>query len=959
MKNLYLKTFFLFSFLCCICIVGHAQYILMQNSSTPVEVGDADGPSYFYDSGGIPTFPGPNNDPQGRFERNIRDTLVLKTSIADARLYVIFEEFGLGVNDTLFLFDGPNTNSPLMGVFNSVYTPGERTASGEYLTAVFHSDSVDDPGDLGIGWEALAYSFTNNPINYILDPDNSGLDHFTCQGKLVDHGGINGKIGNNQGGWCNIISPVGTHVVATKVSFQVGGIMKIYDGLYMDPNKRLIGQFCTSTSEPPLKLISSNNVLCFEYVPGSGDNNKNGWEFDLSCVDEIFEVPTGSACPQITISSPDSMGNYVDMSVINSDCHNPVYVLKANITATGPYTYDYTVTQIPYDPPFEFTAGNPIPSGVDDQWLQSVHLDFNFSFFGTNYNNVYPSCNGLFSFTPNTGHCEWDTRNCPTSTSTPPYSGQKPYIYPNSVYGVMEDGDPSYFLPGGAIRYGKLGTSPCRTFVFNYDRVGQFSCHNTSDPNTYNSYQMVIYEGTNIIDVYIKHKGTCESWNDGNGVVGIQNNTSSQIIIAPGRDFNPNWTANNEAWRFTPITTMDPNGTLDWYINDINTESIGQGKKLVVSPSQTTNYIVKYTYTNASNQTFTVMDTIRIVVDIPPVNALDANAGDNPITYCPLDDVDVTCEVEGSTGVVPMSYRWSSGDTTQTCTVNPSQTTTYEVTVTFNNGCKSTDAVNIKITDLEFPEITGKDHICEGQSTTLTATLEGSPVHKYTWNVGREGETITVNPLDTTDYVVTALLDGDCKTTDTFRVYVMPNPRAAFTVTPTDVFVESGEGRVYCTNMTTPEGISNTWNFGDLHSDLIENIQTDIDDPQHNYTHPGNYSINLTVVDENECRDSVAHQVTVTVPFFFYVPNSFTPDGDGNNDIFAPKGEGVEAETYEMLIYDRNGSLQFKSGNIETGWDGTTANGKPAMAGVYVYQIRFKTMNGEEKLYSGSITLVK
>lgn len=960
MKQFSIKLFLVTLLLICFSVSGFAQVVIMSNSSTPVEVGDADSPSRFYDPGGTPTHQGDNHDAQGRFGQGISDTLVLHASVLDAQLYVIFEDFSVGTGDTLYIFDGPSTESPLVDFFNSVKTPGERTASGEYMTFVFHSDTINDPGDLGLGWTAQAYSYVATPTTYYLDADNSGMDYITCHAKLVDHGGANGNIGNSQSGWCNVISPVGTHVVASKLSFNVGGTLLVYDGQYYDPNKRVIGKFHSSTAPPPAKLISSQNALSFEYVAGSGDQSKSGWEFDITCVDEIFEVPDGSACPQITISSPDSMGNYVDMDYIESDCHNPVYVLKANITATGPYTYDYTVTQIPYNPPFAFNAGTVIPANTDDDWITNtgVELPFIFSFYGQTYARVYPGANGLISFTQRTGTCAWSTSSYPSIADNPPYSNT-PYYYTNCLYGVYEDIFPGHYLNNGAIRYGVMGQSPCRTFVFNYDNVGLYSCYSSGN-NMYNSYQMVIYEGTNILDVYVRHRACCSGWNAGYGVIGIQNATSSQMVVAPGRDFGPNWTADNEAWRFTPITTMDPNGTLDWYEESIDSASIGQGKKLVVSPTRTTNYIVKYTYANASGQHFTSLDTILVHVDIPEVEAVDITSEGSTglVSYCPGAPVDLHCEVGQSTaGIIPVSYRWSSGDTTQNCTVNPNESTTYNVEVTYNNGCKNNGTVDVQVTDLSYPTIDGNDHICAGKSTTLTATLDSAL--SFRWDNGQNGNTITVSPLDTTDYVVTAVLEGDCQTKDTFTVYVMPNPVAAFTVTPTDVFVEGGEGRVFCTNLTTPEDIPNTWNFGDTYSDPLENVQTNIDNPEHNYTRPGNYSINLTVVDTNECRDSVAHQVSVTVPFFFYVPNSFTPDGDGNNDVFIPKGEGVEPESYSMLIYDRNGSLQFKSGDPQIGWDGNAANGKPCAAGVYVYQITFKTMNGEEKLYSGSVTLVK
>ena len=70
----------------------------------------------------------------------------------------------------------------------------------------------------------------------------------------------------------------------------------------------------------------------------------------------------------------------------------------------------------------------------------------------------------------------------------------------------------------------------------------------------------------------------------------------------------------------------------------------------------------------------------------------------------------------------------------------------------------------------------------------------------------------------------------------------------------------------------------------------------------------------------------------------FYVPNTFTPDGDGVNEIFRPYGEGIDFSQYTMQIFNRWGELIYETNEPELGWDGTY-KGKPVQVGTYIWKI--------------------
>ena len=496
--------------------------------------------------------------------------------------------------------------------------------------------------------------------------ESNGSRHEGCHFLWYDSGGDSGNIARNYEGYgITFVSP-DSHIRLEFTSFDIGGTMTVYDGAgpWVDPaNSRLIGRFHTSTLDattgniPPV-IFSSGNTLYIEYSGFYSDMEHSGWAAEVTCVSEMLTVPAGSACPQILIG--DSTGTA--QRVIEHRCGQPI-LLTTDIIAFGRHTNDYTVTQIPYAPPFPFNEGTPVTADDDDKWIPrdnpGVDLPFTFSFFGQNYNRVYPGTNGLISFTrpygpnvPNGGlwYCAWESTVCPTrSTVTLPYLQQDwmadietwgtvailrhPYLYPNSIYGVMEDVDCRCFINNGSVRYGIMGEYPCRTFVFNYDNVGLYQRPGETfwgdtvprcfeDSSKYNSYQMVLYEGTNIIDIYIRHRANNPNHNNGNGVVGIQNSTSSQMIIAPGRDLNVLWTADLEAWRFTPVTPPDEEAVVEWYENSLDSPVLSTDTEIEVNPEVITDYIVKYRFTNSYDSVFILYDTITVRVTIPTENTI-------------------------------------------------------------------------------------------------------------------------------------------------------------------------------------------------------------------------------------------------------------------------------------------------------------------------------------------------
>jgi hypothetical protein len=200
----------------------------------------------------------------------------------------------------------------------------------------------------------------------------------------------------------------------------------------------------------------------------------------------------------------------------------------------------YDVERIPYSL-YQINA-----SGIyvnDDAFSPIIPIGFQFEFFYVNYDSLVIGSNGLVTF--DTGmannYCRWSIHDTIPS----------PDIYKNSIFGVYQDIDNSN-NNNGAIGFGTVGTAPFRKFVTFYDSIPLFTVNTTCDTVNKNTYQIVLYETYHFIDVQIKRRIACDQWNNGNGLVGIQDTTGSLAFTPPNRNTG-SWQAAYEAWRFRPV----------------------------------------------------------------------------------------------------------------------------------------------------------------------------------------------------------------------------------------------------------------------------------------------------------------------------------------------------------------------------------------------------------------------
>ena len=127
----------------------------------------------------------------------------------------------------------------------------------------------------------------------------------------------------------------------------------------------------------------------------------------------------------------------------------------------------------------------------------------------------------------------------------------------------------------------------------------------------------------------------------------------------------------------------------------------------------------------------------------------------------------------------------------------------------------------------------------------------------------------------------------------------------------------------------------------------------------HTYKQAGDYRPFYTVVNEYGCRDTAWADVRITPVFLFYAPNTFTPGGDGLNEVWHPKVSA--AAEYDLRVFDRWGHEVFVTNQTDVGWNGTMMNtgDKIMNTAVFSYIATIKDVNGENHVYTGRIHLLK
>ena len=361
-----------------------------------------------------------------------------------------------------------------------------------------------------------------------------------------------------------------------------------------------------------------------------------------------------------------------------------------------------------------------------------------------------------------------------------------------------------------------------------------------------------------------------------------------------------------------------------------------------VSPLTTTGYTVQVTDANGCTATGTTTVTVN-----PP---LTINATATPSTICAGSSTTLNAIASGGDGG-PYNFTWVPGGSGQTITVSPSNTTTYTVTV--SDGCSPNVTATVTVTVNPNPTVsytTTPLSGCEPLTVTYTNTTPG--VSNCTWTInGIPYNNCVVTETFTTQGTYNATLtvtdaNGCTGTSTNVVANVYPIPTSIFSVTPSVINIM--EPTITLNNMSSSGTYQ--WSFGDGNTSSMIS-------PSHTYADTGSYNIQLIVTTQYGCSDTSAMTIYVNDLFAIYVPNAFTPNGDGNNETFTPVVTGYEF--YEFWIFDRWGELIYYSTNTGTPWDATYKN-KLVQDGVYVWKVHAKEKDSaRHHTLIGHVTVLK
>lgn len=188
-----------------------------------------------------------------------------------------------------------------------------------------------------------------------------------------------------------------------------------------------------------------------------------------------------------------------------------------------------------------------------------------------------------------------------------------------------------------------------------------------------------------------------------------------------------------------------------------------------------------------------------------------------------------------------------------------------------------------------------------------------------------------------------------CSSSDTLLFTVFALQDASFNASPLVLETDSSEPVIF--SYTGSAAVQYLWDFGDGNTSTEAN-------PQHFFSDTGFYTISLIVVNELGCSDTVVstRYIEVISKPTLYIPNAFSPNGDGENDVFFIYGSGIKEFT--LRVFDRWGTFIYESQNIEQGWNGTF-KGKVMDQGVYVYYLKMVLKNLTIENRKGSIMLLR
>lgn len=390
--------------------------------------------------------------------------------------------------------------------------------------------------------------------------------------------------------------------------------------------------------------------------------------------------------------------------------------------------------------------------------------------------------------------------------------------------------------------------------------------------------------------------------------------------------------------------------TFVWTPFDGDLSSIdGSGAQQTLNPEITTSYVVSSPEVNPQCD---ASDTLTIEVSLIGLDVEVINES------CVGGDGEITVNVQGDGG--PYTFTWDNLEVTG-AVASDLQDGTYLLTV--NDASLMDCSIDTLITVTGFQQATAAIdapvEVCDGTSVDVVFSVEGSAPFELGWSTNgitdtaigiNETFTLTLSPDESVTVCFEDLIDADgCVTLvdSCVTIDVLEQASANFEWVPNPA--SNAYGQVEFTNLSTGAN-QFSWDFGAAGTSTVMNPVIDLDEFS-----TCAFEACLVASYEGQCADSLCHIIPIALDAPLYMPNVFTPNNDGVNELFLPIIADIECiEELTFRVWNRWGEKIFETTTPGVGWNGSCKHGKHYVSdGVYVWEVIYRAAGAAE---SGRLT---
>ncbi len=724
----------------------------------------------------------------------------------------------------------------------------------------------------------------------------------------------------------------------------------------------------TLISEPAAMITSTSSIaaLCFGTATGTASITVNGgiapysynWPAPGSNASTATNLSTGNYLIMVTDSNGCTITDSVfvdqpDAITMNSTLQNiscnglsdgSIQIIPAG--GTAPFNYNWSSPAISGTGNFGIAAGAYAVTITDANGCTGVQ----------NFTITEPAALSLGTSSTPAGCFGTSTGTVTTSIS----GGTAPYSYLWSNNAITSD---LSAIPAGTYTVTVSDANGCTEVLSQVvtepdELITSSSVTNVTCNGSSNGTASVTVTGGTIPYTYLWNNGVSTS-----GISGV-NGGNYQVTV----------TDVNNCQSVTTALITEP-AAITVNVSGTSTICIGQST-LVSATAQGGNGGYTYLWSNGVtgssqlvNPTLTagfsvaVTDSmgcigasVPVTITVNPPLAITISLND---TICEGETTSISAVATGGNGG-PYAFSWNSlSDITAQVNVSPISTTSYVVTV--NDGC-GTPAVNAATTILVNPlpvvdftpvPASGCAPLIVLFDNNTTSVTNGT---SFTWYFGDGFNSNDIEPSHTYTepgfytVILKAVSSEGCinELVQNDVIEVFPVPDANLAVSP--MVGSILYPYINFTDLSHGATIWN-WDFGDGSAFGTEANM------QHTYEQTGNYPITLYVMNDYGCSDTAYSEVIIEGASTVYIPNAFTPNGDGKNDTFSVYGIGLNDA--DLVIFNRWGNAVFRTSNLNEAWDGKDHfSGGDCPVDVYIYNVKVKNFKGETQEFTGRVTLL-